>query len=278
VNYFPFHLGDYTAHTAHLELLEDLAYRRMLDAYYLREGPLPNEIAEIGRLIRMRANLSDVEAVLKEFFYETAEGWRNDRADEEIAKMREKQTKAQAAAQLSVASRKAKALNARSTDVPTDAERTLSERSNVGSTDVQTDVQLPTPTPTPTPGKEARERATAPRSDITLSVYLDRCKADGVKPLPPDHFIRTYCVDAGISEEMLQVAWLVFKDRHLSGQKAKRYKDWPLAFANSVKERWYKLWLPNENGPAEWTPTGLQEKRVVESRLKPRQEDQHEPA
>lgn len=36
MNYFPFHVGDYAAHTAHLEPLEDLAYRRMLDAYYLR--------------------------------------------------------------------------------------------------------------------------------------------------------------------------------------------------------------------------------------------------
>jgi len=40
MNYYPFHVGDYAAHTAHLEPMEDLAYRRMLDVYYLREEPL----------------------------------------------------------------------------------------------------------------------------------------------------------------------------------------------------------------------------------------------
>ena len=44
MNYYPFHLGDYAAHTAHLEPMEDLAYRRMLDAYYLREAPLPRAV------------------------------------------------------------------------------------------------------------------------------------------------------------------------------------------------------------------------------------------
>jgi uncharacterized protein YdaU (DUF1376 family) len=68
VNYYPFHLGDYAAHTAHLEPMEDLAYRRMLDLYYLRECALPAEPAEVARLIRMRGNVAEVEAVLREFF------------------------------------------------------------------------------------------------------------------------------------------------------------------------------------------------------------------
>ena len=38
MNYFPFNVGDYSVHTAHLEPMEDLAYRRLLDQYYLREG------------------------------------------------------------------------------------------------------------------------------------------------------------------------------------------------------------------------------------------------
>ena len=50
MNYYPFHLGDYAAHTAHLEPMEDLAYRRMLDLYYRTEKPLPLDTAEIARL------------------------------------------------------------------------------------------------------------------------------------------------------------------------------------------------------------------------------------
>ena len=50
MNYFPFHVGDYSAHTGHLEPMEDLAYRRLLDQYYLREGPLPADIQATAKL------------------------------------------------------------------------------------------------------------------------------------------------------------------------------------------------------------------------------------
>lgn len=140
MNYYPFHLGDYTAHTAHLELLEDLAYRRMLDAYYLREWPLPADPAEVARLIRMRQHLAEVEAVLREFFMLSDDGWRHQRCDDEITRMQDKQAKARASAAASVNARRTKAepaLNGRKAN----AQRTLNERS--------TDAELPTPTPTP---------------------------------------------------------------------------------------------------------------------------------
>jgi uncharacterized protein YdaU (DUF1376 family) len=131
VNYYPFHLGDYAAHTAHLEPMEDLAYRRMLDAYYLRESALPADVAEVARLIRMRQSLDEVQAVLQEFFTLTDSGWEHTRCEQEIERMQDKQAKARASAAASVNARKA------------NAQRTLNERS--------TDVELPTPTPTPTP-------------------------------------------------------------------------------------------------------------------------------
>ena len=140
MNYFPFHVGDYAAHTAHLEPIEDLAYRRMLDAYYLREGPLPSDPREVARLIRLRNNMDEIESVLSEFFVLTESGWVHSRCEAEIARMKDKQAKAKASAEASVSARRAngkRILSERSTD----AERTLSERS--------TDVELPTPTPTP---------------------------------------------------------------------------------------------------------------------------------
>ena len=142
MNYYPFHLGDYAAHTAHLEPLEDLAYRRMLDAYYLREAPLPADPAEVARLIRMRQNMAEVEAVLREFFQLTDDGWTHARCDEEIDRMQDKQAKARASAAASVNVRRAKAQPALN-DGTAAAGRTFSDRS--------TDVELPTPTPTPTP-------------------------------------------------------------------------------------------------------------------------------
>jgi uncharacterized protein YdaU (DUF1376 family) len=125
--------------------MEDLAYRRLLDAYYLRESQLPCDPVEAARLIRMRHNATEVEAVLKEFFLLTGSGWSHARCDEEILKMQDKQAKARASAQASVTARKAKA-NPMLNDGQADVERTFSERS--------ADVQLPTPIPTPTPIKE----------------------------------------------------------------------------------------------------------------------------
>ena len=131
MNYYPFHLGDYAAHTAHLEPMEDLAYRRMLDLYYRTEQPLPGEVDQIARLIRLKGFEREIMAVLAEFFKADDAGWTHGRCESEIARMKDKQAKARASAQVSV--------NVRSTN----AQRTLSERS--------TNVELPTPTPTPTP-------------------------------------------------------------------------------------------------------------------------------
>lgn len=97
MHHYPFHVGDYKAHSAHLDLLEDLAYRRMLDFVYLNEMPLPESIEEIARLICMRSNYDCITVVLREFFYRTdCGGWMNKRAALEISKYHEKSDKAKA--------------------------------------------------------------------------------------------------------------------------------------------------------------------------------------
>jgi uncharacterized protein YdaU (DUF1376 family) len=98
LNYYPFHIGDYTAHTAHLDPMEDIAYRRMLDAYYLSEGPLPLDVERIAKLIRMRDHAATVRDVLNEFFVQTPEGWSHARCDAEIMRKQEKSDKARTSA------------------------------------------------------------------------------------------------------------------------------------------------------------------------------------
>lgn len=90
MNYYPFHLGDYTAHTAHLTWEEDLAYRRLLDLYYLHEKPVPADVQKLARLVRMPKQVPAIEAVLAEFFELRDDGWHNKRADDELARMSEK--------------------------------------------------------------------------------------------------------------------------------------------------------------------------------------------
>ena len=128
MNFYPFHVGDYASHTAHLEPMEDLAYRRMLDLYYLREAPLPNDVQEVARLIRMRNNLAEVESVLNEFFILTDIGWSSDRCQNELCRMLDKQTKAKASDDASVSVRSAKK-EEKEKSAQTDVQRPLNERS-----------------------------------------------------------------------------------------------------------------------------------------------------
>ena len=94
MHYFQFNIGDYASHTRHLSLMEDLAYRRLLDAYYLRESELPLCTIEVSRIISMRFNIEDVEQVLIEFFERTETGWFHKRAEAEITHFRDKRQKA----------------------------------------------------------------------------------------------------------------------------------------------------------------------------------------
>lgn len=96
MNYYPFHIGDYQAHTAHLDLLEDLAYRRMIDVYYTRDGALPLDVAGVARLIRMSQHVETVRTVLAEFFSKTETGWINQRCEREIEAFNHKSTQAKA--------------------------------------------------------------------------------------------------------------------------------------------------------------------------------------
>jgi uncharacterized protein YdaU (DUF1376 family) len=94
MHYYQFNIGDYQSHTGHLSELEDLAYRRLLDWVYLHEKPIPLEINEVARNIRMRTHCESIAIVLQEFFVRTEAGWVSDRVQREIAKSGDKSQKA----------------------------------------------------------------------------------------------------------------------------------------------------------------------------------------
>ena len=114
MRFYSFHIGDYASHTRHLTLMEDLAYRRLLDLYYLHERPLNARSTDVARAINMRDHETEVATVLAEFFeLVDGEGWVNRRADEEIVRCKNKQEQASRAGKASAQRR----FNARSTDV-----------------------------------------------------------------------------------------------------------------------------------------------------------------
>jgi len=87
MHYYNFHIGDYKSHTHHLTVIEDIAFRRLLDHYYLHEAPIKQRT--IARQIGMLDYEQEVLSVLNEFFHDTPDGYVHPRADEEIAKYKE---------------------------------------------------------------------------------------------------------------------------------------------------------------------------------------------
>lgn len=118
MNYYSHHIGDYTTDTAHLSLLEDGAYRRLMDRYYTTEAPLPADDS-LFRLLRARSpdEQDAVRVVLAEFFDLTDAGWAHKRCDAEIEAFKAKSGKAADAAN----KRWGKVSNA--TALPTQCER-----------------------------------------------------------------------------------------------------------------------------------------------------------
>jgi len=94
MHYYQFNIGDYIKNTLHLSLMEDLAYRRLLDLYYDSEQPIPNDIPRVARRLRLESQV--VQTVLDEFFTLTNEGYKNHRADLEIASYHEYMAKQKA--------------------------------------------------------------------------------------------------------------------------------------------------------------------------------------
>ena len=86
MNFYKHHLGDYDGATAHLSWVEDMAYTRLLRAYYRREKGFADE-SEACRLVRAvsRPEKEAVKSILSEFFTLHDDGWHNKRADEEVS-------------------------------------------------------------------------------------------------------------------------------------------------------------------------------------------------
>lgn len=85
MKFFKHHLGDYDSATGHLSWDEDMAYTRLLRAYFRREQPIPD--ADKYRLCKAtgKAQRAAVDAILGEFFRLQSDGWHNKRADKELA-------------------------------------------------------------------------------------------------------------------------------------------------------------------------------------------------
>lgn len=86
-NWYKRHIGDYMKDAGHLSLLEHGVYTRLLDVYYSREAPIPDDQA--ARLIgaRSKEERDALAYVLQEFFTLVDGAWHQARCGRELVAM-----------------------------------------------------------------------------------------------------------------------------------------------------------------------------------------------
>lgn len=158
MNYYAFHIGDYISATKHLTWDEDMAYRRLLDAYYTREMALPLDVNQVYRLACATTpeQRAAVDTVLAEFFEKTESGWSNARCDEVIYEAAEKRAKA--------------AQSARSRWGDANAVRSHSERI-ANAMPTQCEGNAPNPNPNPNTQNQEKNQKQA-RASLALPEWL----------------------------------------------------------------------------------------------------------
>lgn len=227
MNYYKRHLGDYAKDTRHLSLLEHGAFCLLLDYYYSTEKPIPDDRCERIANAYETHERNAVRSVLEAFFTLTDEGWRNARADEEIAAFHGKSLKAKESAEKRWSERNAKAYaNASKTQCDGNASHK----------------------PLAINQKEQEKPRTGRAKSVTLADWIDAL--EGGDAVPADDPIFDWAGKVGLPREWIALAWWAFEGRYTGdGQgAAKTYTDWRATFRNAVREDWLKLWRMGPDG------------------------------
>lgn len=89
--WFPMYPADYLKDTLDLTLEEDGFYTRALNQVYINKGRIPAEPERLQRLLRVnRVQYNRCKWILGKYFYKAGDAYGNRRADEEIAKAKER--------------------------------------------------------------------------------------------------------------------------------------------------------------------------------------------
>ena len=110
MHYYAFNIGDYTKRTARLSIIEDLAYRRLLDLYYLNERPFNETEQQLAREIGLQDYQAEVTYILDKYFPFDGSVRTNKRASEEIKLYHSKKKAASKAGKASGKARRSKAI------------------------------------------------------------------------------------------------------------------------------------------------------------------------
>ena len=226
-------LGDFITSCAHLSLLEEGVYNRLLDIVYSSEKPLPEDIASVCRLCRARSadECAAAEVVLREFFVLGPTGWTQARADAEIARSQHRATKCRENGKAGgrPKKRKAPAVVEPGPDMP--------------------EMGLASPAasaPYVVAKKPVKSPKAAPRVGqmVTFDVWCEQTRAKGEKLVSQWEPLKEYARSVQLPNDFIALAWEAFHARFTSDEKAKkkRYTNWRMTFLNYVKNNYLRLW------------------------------------
>ena len=88
MHYYKFNIADWALHTAHLTLVEEAVYFRLINHYYDSEQPIPLETQSVMRRLRVATESDIVSAILGEFFVKTDKGFLHNRCEELLKEYR----------------------------------------------------------------------------------------------------------------------------------------------------------------------------------------------
>ena len=88
MHYYKFNISDWALHTAHLTLVEEAIYFRLINHYYDCESIIPLETQPVFRRLRLGSDSDIAEQILNEFFVKTNEGFLHNRCDKVLKEYR----------------------------------------------------------------------------------------------------------------------------------------------------------------------------------------------
>jgi hypothetical protein len=129
----------------------------------------------------------------------------------------------------------------------------------------------PSPLPSPstlTPSSFTNVQEEAPlsgrglkRQAKTFVAWLDDVRASGGRAISEYRPVWDYAERVGIPDDWVELAWIQFRKRYSTDEKAKRkrYADWRRTFLNAVEGNWLGLWCWSDRDQAfRLTTVGVQ--------------------
>lgn len=282
MNNYTCNIRAYSQLIAHLTLIEEAIYARLLRRYYAEDSPIVNDTNLIRRWVGARSEVenSSLDNILNEFFVLDDGVWRNERADIDIAayrniveknrknglsggrpKIPDGQVKPAKKTKKVMAIEEVKAVAEEQTAKANQAVLALVQSAgNQDPADLIEKAQLAVNAGIAAATAQAAVVSGTAKPLITMHAYLEDCKLKSVRPIRDYKSLWEYVDTIKLPVDYVALAWAEFCRRLLPGgsNPTRRQKDWPRTFRVYIENNYLKLWATDGEGKYFLTTQGKQ--------------------